>query len=355
MELGSSDTSTGKLLILGAGNWGTTLASLYAPARPTVLVARTPQSAESLAATRVNERYLPDVSLPDSLIITSCDQIEIDKDDLLLIAVPSHSVRSAVAPLASKLSGAVVVNASKGFEHLTLRTMSEVLIELLPETDVVTLSGPNIAREISAGLPTRAVLAGKRLGALSRAAEMLEHPNLVFETSRDLKGVELVGSLKGILAIAIGLADGMEMGDNFTGLLVTYGLREFAQLATFMGARDETVYSIAGLGDMVTSSLSSAGRNRRFGKLLAAGRTPEEALSEVGMVVEGVEMLRTVSRLERLNLTLPLFSTVRDIVEGQCRDPKHILVETVLHYGSPGHSSTKGERRRTATADTTAG
>ncbi|MFH0881753.1 MAG: NAD(P)H-dependent glycerol-3-phosphate dehydrogenase [bacterium] len=335
MVLPDRPQSTGRIVILGAGNWGTTLACLYAGSRPTILLTRTIEQTRELTEHRENRKYLPGIFLPEPLTILPAAGIELARDDLLLIAVPSHQVRRAVTPLIPQLDRGLVVNGAKGFEHSTLRTMSEVLIEMLPRTDVVTLSGPNIARELAAGKPTRAVLAGKRLEALSRAAQMLQHPQLVFETSRDLRGVELAASLKGTLAIAVGLADGFELGDNFISLLMTYGLREFATLATFMGADEATVYGIAGLGDMITSSLSPAGRNRRFGALLAKGIKFEDALEQVGMVVEGVEMLKTVSRLQELNLPLPLFTAVRDIVESQDVNARERLVSAVLHYGAP--------------------
>lgn len=326
--------SNGRIVILGAGNWGTTLAMLYSGRRKTLLLTHSVERARELNETQENCRYLPGFTLPDALVIQSAEEYRSLPDDLMIVAVPSHQVRDALAPLADSLAGGLVVNGAKGFEHSSLRTMSEVLMELLPRTDIVSLSGPNIAREIALGKPARAVLASKRLEPLSRAATMLQHPQLVFETSRDLKGVELSAALKGILAIAVGLADGLELGNNFISLLMTYGLREFVTLATFMGADETTVYGIAGIGDMLTSSLSSDGRNRRFGMLLAKGTTVEDALNQVGMVVEGVEMLKTISRLRELNLPLPLFTAVRDIVEHPEDGCRERLVHAVLHYGA---------------------
>jgi glycerol-3-phosphate dehydrogenase (NAD(P)+) len=334
MFLNESPEDPGRIVILGAGNWGTTLACLYGEDREVLLVAHTPEHARQIETDGQNKRYLPGVELPDHITVISSEHFTPEPGDILIAAVPSHQIRTAIAAHASELGGTLIVNAAKGFEHKTLRTMSEVLIDLLPHSDVISLSGPNIAREIAAGLPTRAVLAGKRLEALSRASKLLQHPSLVFETSRDLRGVELAASLKGILAIAIGMADGFHLGDNFTGLLMTYGLREFTELATFMGAKHETVYGIAGLGDMVTSSLSPSGRNRQFGRLIASGQSPRKALDEVGMVVEGFEMLRTIGRLEELNLPLPLFSTVRDIIERNGKEAKALLLDAVMHYGS---------------------
>ncbi len=322
----------GRLIVLGAGNWGTTLAILYAPVVATSLWTRTREQAELLQKEGENSQYLPKFRFPDSLRIEAADDAELNASDSLLIAVPSHKVRNAAESLSEVVDDHLVISAAKGFEHRTMKTMSEVLREIFPLADIVTLSGPNIAREIAEGKPTRAVLASKKLKALSRAAKILKNEQLIFETSLDQRGTELCASLKGIMAITVGLASGFELGDNFTGLLMTYGMREFATLAHFMGIEERTVYGIAGLGDMITSSLSPSGRNHRFGRLLAQGLGSDEALKAVGMVVEGVEMLKTINELEELNIAVPLFSTVKRIVDQPVAEARELLVGTVQNY-----------------------
>lgn len=328
----------GRLVVLGAGNWGTTLANIHAPFRETVLWTRTPEQAEELSSAHINSKYLPDVSLSSDLRIKYEQEDQLSSDDLLLIAVPSHQVRNAVISLKKRFPVKnLTVTASKGFEHLTMKTMSQVLKELLPNADIVVLSGPNIAREIAIGKPARAVLASKRLSALRLAARFLKNDTLIYETSRDVHGIELCASLKGILAIAVGLSDGLNLGDNFTGLIMTYGLHEFATIAKFMDINENTLYGIAGLGDIVTSSLSPSGRNRRFGRLLAQGKSTGEALESVGMVVEGVEMLKTIDELEDMRISVPLFSTIKRIVFGQHgKSVSETLLETVINYSNSG-------------------
>lgn len=330
----TTDSTTGRMIIVGAGNWGTTLAALYASRCPVVLWAQTDEHASEIQRSGRNERYLPSLELPESLEVERFLASEIAPEDLVVIAVPSHAVRETAQTLAPFLDRHVVVNAAKGFDHGTMKTMGEVLQETFPRAGVVTLSGPNIAREIAEGRPARAVLAGTSLGALSRAFDWLQHERFTLETSRDQRGVELCASLKGILAIAVGLADGFGLGDNFSSLLITYGLREFTTMTTFMGASERVVVGIAGLGDLITSSLSPAGRNRKFGRLLAEGLRRDEALARVGMVVEGVEMLKTVRQLEKMNVPLPLFAAVRRIVEGNASSARDELITTVLQYGS---------------------
>lgn len=334
-------TTQGHVVVAGAGNWGTTLAALYASARPTVLWTRDESRADTLLREGENRRYLPGVPLPRQLEIEPLGGRSLGREDILVMAVPSHQVGAVLPDLAHVVGGAVVVNAAKGFDVDRLRTLSEGIEEALPGRDVLALSGPNIAREIAEGKPAKAVLAGRNHAALRRALPVLTHDRFRLEPSLDRRGVELCAALKGMLAIAVGLVDGYHMGDNAAGLVIARGLAEFSDLATAMGASRHTVYGIAGLGDMVTSGLSPHGRNRRFGRLLAKGMDAEEALAKVGMVVEGVRMLGTVVRLERWHRSLPLLRTVQRIVDGIEVDPRRALLAVLM----AGESAGGGESR----------
>jgi len=229
-------------------------------------------------------------------------------------------------------NGQIVVNSAKGFEHHSMKTLSQVIEDVLPGVQLVVWSGPNIAHEIALGKPARAVLAGRDMSVLSRTARCLRNDGISFEISRDVRGVELCASLKGILAIAVGIADGLELGDNFIGLLISYGLGEFAAIAEFMGIPKATIYGIAGLGDCLTSSLSPYGRNRRFGRLIGKNTQPEDAMQQVGMVVEGVQMMMTITELEDLNVATPLFSMVKRIIFDPNGDIRDLIVDTVMNY-----------------------
>ena len=324
--------ASGDLVVVGAGNWGTTLARLLAPHRRTRLWTRTAQHAEAILGTGENQKYLPGLRLPPELVVEPFGASAPKPEDLILIAVPSHQVRAVAEQLLPIWEGQIIVNTAKGYEHHSMKTLSQVIQELLPAAQLVVWSGPNIAGELAVGKPTRAVLAGRDMAVLTRAVRMLRNGQVSFEISRDVRGVELCASLKGIIAITIGLADGLELGDNFIGLLVAYGLREFAAVAEFMGIAKDTIYGIAGLGDCVTSSLSPSGRNRRFGKLVGQGMPSEQAVQEVGMVVEGVQMLLTITELEDLSVPTPLFSAVKKIVFGHNGDHRELLVNTVMNY-----------------------
>ncbi|MFC2150730.1 NAD(P)H-dependent glycerol-3-phosphate dehydrogenase, partial [Calditrichota bacterium] len=277
---------------------------------------------------------MPGIKLPEELIVEPFGSSELAKDDIVLIVVPSSQVRNVAIEMESRLDGQLVVNCSKGFEHSTMKTLSQVLEEYIGTSPLVIWSGPNIAREIAEGKPTRAVLACRDMAVLARASRMLKNPLISFEISRDVRGVEMVASLKGIIAISIGLADGLELGDNFVGLVLSYALREFVAIAEFMEIPAHTIYGIAGLGDCVTSSLSPHGRNRRFGKLLAQGIPPQEAIKQVGMVVEGVAMMQTITELEDLNVPVPICSIIKKIIFEPNGDVRDLLVNTVMTYRS---------------------
>ena len=320
------------IVVIGAGNWGTTLAALLAPHRSTRLWTHSREHADQINQTGINGKYLPEVALPSQLDIEPFGASPMAMDDLILIAVPSHQVRMVAQQLQPDWNGQIVVNSAKGFEHHSMKTLSQVIEDVLPDVQLVVWSGPNIAHEIALGKPARAVLAGRNMSVLSRTARCLRNDGISFEISRDVRGVELCASLKGILAIAIGIADGLELGDNFIGLLISYGLGEFAAIAEFMGIPKATIYGIAGLGDCLTSSLSPYGRNRRFGRLIGKNTQPEDAMQQVGMVVEGVQMMMTITELEDLNVATPLFSMIKRIIFDPNGDIRDLIVETVMNY-----------------------
>jgi glycerol-3-phosphate dehydrogenase (NAD(P)+) len=196
----------GGIVIVGAGAWGTTLATLYAGLRPTRLWCRTREQADDLFRARENRRYLPGIGLPDTLAVECTQDSTLRAEDLVIIAVPSHRVREAVGNLAGIWAGQIIVNCSKGFEHVTMKTLSQVIMEIIPGAPLAVWSGPNLSRELAVGKVARAVLAGRDMAVLSRAARMLRHHQLSFEISRDMRGVELCAALKGIVAVTIGIA-----------------------------------------------------------------------------------------------------------------------------------------------------
>ena len=223
----------------------------------------------------------------------------------------------------------IIVNASKGVKHSTLMTVGQTFITHLPKIKFAALSGPTIARELVEGLPAKAVIASKNVSLLLYLQEVFENDLLTFEFSRDIKGVELAASLKGLIAIAVGISDGLGFKTNIIGLIMTYGLREFDTVMKFLGVKYSTVYGIAGMGDLITTCISDDSRNRKFGRLIAQGNSLDDALSEVGMEVEGVSMAKTIQKLSKFNLSIPLISCITRIIFEDVKDVRSELLNTI--------------------------
>ncbi len=321
-----------KIVVLGAGNWGTTLACLLSENSDVLLWTKTNEHAESINRNRENINNLKGIKLPDSLRAACKFENQINDDDIVLIAVPSNQLRPVLKELKKHLNGQIIVSASKGFEHKTFKTLSEVINDEVSASPVIVLSGPNIAREIAEGKPTKSVLASTDIASAARVAKVFKNNCLTFEICSDIKGVELCAALKGIVAIGVGISEGLGLGKNFTGLIMTYGLKEFKAISEFLGITEKTIYGIAGLGDLIATCLSTNSRNWRFGNLIGRGVNRDSALKEVGMVVEGVQMSRTIAEFEGLNISIPLFNTISKIIfepDGNNRDK---LTDCLMSY-----------------------
>ncbi|CAH2029924.1 NAD(P)H-dependent glycerol-3-phosphate dehydrogenase [Trichlorobacter ammonificans] len=321
-----------KVTVIGAGNWGTTLAKLFAESSDVVLGTHSAEHADEITTLRENRRYLPGIPLPERLTARPLAACGFDADDVVVLAVPSRALPELLQELRHRVNGTPLVCATKGFQHATFKTMGQLVRETIPESPLIVLSGPNIARELAGGLPSKAVLASHNLTALTRVARILRNDTLVFELSRDLDGVELCAALKGVIAVGVGIADGLQLGDNMTALLMTYGLREFVEIAEFLEIRHKTIYGIAGLGDLITTCISPNSRNRRFGRLLGEGVATDEALARVGMVVEGVQMARTIVEMGDLNITIPLFTTIARAIFEDNRSLRDEFTACLMHY-----------------------
>jgi len=321
-----------KIIVIGAGNWGTTLSCIFSRKHDVSLWTNTFEGAEEINTRKENIKYLKGIPLPARVKAAQKFTEPIEQDDLSIIAVPSNHLREVAQELSTHITGQPVVCGTKGFEHTTLKTMSEVIQEEIPGSPVVVISGPNIAAEIAFGKPTKAVLACKDFGALPLVAKVLKNEYMSFEISNDVKGVELCAALKGIIAIGVGIADGLELGKNFMGLLMTYGLKEFSDIAGFLGINPKTIYGIAGLGDLIATCLSPNSRNRKFGYLLGKGIDRDTALMQVGMVVEGVQMAKTIAEFDNLNIPIPLFSTIAKIIFQPNGHVPQTFVDCLINY-----------------------
>jgi glycerol-3-phosphate dehydrogenase (NAD(P)+) len=300
--------------VLGAGSWGTALAIQFARrGRPVRLWGRNPERLAAIAASRRNERYLPSVTFPPSLQIEPDLRAALTGSRDVLVVVPSLALREMLTELVPHLAAAMhVAWATKGFEQGSGKLPHQVAREVLgPERRIAVLSGPTFAREVGAGLPTAMTIASPDAAYAQTLARELSSENFRAYTSSDILGVEIGGAVKNALAVGAGLSDGLGFGANTRIALITRGLKEMTRLGVALGARAETFMGLAGLGDLVLTCTDDQSRNRRFGLLLAAGRSPEAALAEIGLSVEGYAAARAIEAVAaRAGVEMPLCAMV---------------------------------------------
>jgi len=306
------------IAVLGAGSWGTALAiQLARSGRTTRLWGRDAQQLRVLSQERVNARYLPGASFPDSLIVV--DELSAALQGALdvLVSVPSHSFRSLLMEIAPRLEPATrVAWATKGFEVASGKLPHQVAREVLgSERPMAVLSGPTFAREVGKGLPTAMTVASTNAEFANALALGLSSNNFRAYTSTDIVGVEVGGAVKNVLAVGAGLSDGMGFGANTRIALITRGLVEMTRLGVTLGAQRDTFMGLAGLGDLVLTCTDDQSRNRRFGLLLAAGKTPDQALAEIGQAVEGYLAAKAVHLVaQRASVDMPICSGIYHVL-----------------------------------------
>jgi glycerol-3-phosphate dehydrogenase (NAD(P)+) len=298
-----------KVAVVGCGSWGSVFAALLAERDHEVtLVCRDPEQARAIAKTGRNPRYLTEVDL-SGVVADTLEQVESDFE-LICVAVPSKAFREVVEVLPGE---APVLSLAKGLDPASGERLSRV-VEGRP---VAVLTGPNHAEEIAEGLPAAAVIASEDGELAHRLQHELISPRFRIYLNTDLVGVELSAAAKNVMALAAGAVDGLALGDNAKAALVARGLAEMTRLGEACGARAETFAGLAGMGDLVVTSWSRHSRNRRAGELISRGTPVEEALAEIGMVVEGLTtapVLRDLSR--RLGIELPITEAVCEVLEG---------------------------------------
>lgn len=310
-----------RIAVLGAGSWGTTLALLLEEkGYRTVLWEYFPELAERLVADRENRRFLPGVPIPRSVTITSELDDALEGATHLIFAVPSHTIRdtarrAAASPAFNDRS--VVINVAKGLEEKTLCRMSEVLGQELPQSRrmIVGLLGPSHAEEVSRRMPTSIVVAGPDQAILEETQHIFMTEHFRVYTNTDLTGVELGVSLKNTIAIAAGICDGLGFGDNTKAALITRGLAETKRLSCKLGAREETLSGLAGVGDLIVTCMSRHSRNRFVGEQIGSGRKLKDILAEMVMVAEGVKTTKAAVKLAvKARVELPIAEQVYKVL-----------------------------------------
>ncbi|MGH7643187.1 MAG: NAD(P)H-dependent glycerol-3-phosphate dehydrogenase [Candidatus Dormibacteria bacterium] len=309
-----------KLVILGAGSWGLALAELlHAPEREVSLWFRRPELAEEVARTRVHPLYLSQLQLSPAIQVTGDLEQACSGAATVIFAAPTHGQRAVaerVRPLVRQAS--LVISASKGFEPDSALTMTELLAEVLGESEaskLVALSGPNLAPEVAAHMPTAAVVAASNPEARTLAVRRLDAPSWRLYANDDPQGVEFAGAMKNVIAIAAGVCDGLGVGDNAKAAIITRGLSEMTRLGVRAGANPFTFAGLAGVGDCLATCISHLSRNRTLGERIGKGESPEAAQAETPMVAEGANASRAALLLaRRYQVEIPITQAVHAIL-----------------------------------------
>ena len=310
-----------KIAVFGAGTWGIALARLLAAnGRAVTVWSAIPAELKSLSTTHRHPN-LPGMELPAALHYTADIAEACTGRDILLFAVPSPFVRATAKKAAPHIpEGQLIVDVAKGVEDKTLMTMSEIIEDELAKgkrtARVVALSGPTHAEEVALDLPTTIVSASPDLEAAEVVQEVFSNTCMRVYTNTDIKGVELSGAMKNVIALGVGISTGLGYGDNARAALITRGIAEIARLGVAMGCNVQTFAGLAGIGDLIVTATSMHSRNNRAGILIGKGESPEQAVKEVGMVVEGINALPAAMELaEKYHVEMPIAQTVNAIVK----------------------------------------
>lgn len=303
--------------VLGAGSWGTALSVLLCDNGHQVTTWSIDESeVNMLNEKREHETKLPGVKLPDTLIVTNDLEEAIKGKDFLVLAVPSPFTRSTAAKMRPYVAdGQIIVDVAKGIEESTLMTLSQQISQEIPQADVAVLSGPSHAEEVGRRLPTTCVIGARTRKTAEYLQSMFISKVFRVYTSPDILGIELGGSLKNVIALAAGIADGLGYGDNTKAALITRGIAEIARLGVKMGGRLESFTGLTGIGDLIVTCASVHSRNRKAGYLIGQGRSVQEAMDEVKMVVEGVYSAKAAAKLaEKYQVAMPIVEEVNQVL-----------------------------------------
>ena len=304
--------------MVGAGSWGTTVASLVAHNADTTLWARREDLVEEINSRHTNSAYLPSATLPETLRASSDLDELIARADVVAMAVPSQGFRDVAARVATSIGKTTpIVSLSKGLERSTLMRMSQVLAESMPGRPVAVLSGPNLAREILAGQPAASVVACADDAVATALQELFSRPTFRLYTNPDVVGCEIGGVVKNVIAIAAGIAQGFGFGDNTKATLVTRGLAEMTRLGVAMGAHPLTFAGLAGMGDIMATCASMQSRNTQVGVRLGKGESIGDIVASMNMVAEGVKSSSVVVELaHKMGVEMPIAEQVARVCDG---------------------------------------
>ena len=329
--------------VIGGGSWGTALAILLRNKGYKVdMWMRNREQSFEMNSTRENKRFLPNVKLPGNLNVSSDLEKTIYNKDVILLAVPTHGVREVLNNSKNFIGGdQIIVNVAKGIENDSLLRISQIVKEILPQNKYAILSGPSHAEEVAINIPTTVVSASEDMEVAHHIQDLFITPTFRVYTNPDVIGVELGGSLKNIIALGAGISDGLSYGDNTKAALMTRGIFEIAKLGEKLGANPNTFSGLSGIGDLIVTCTSMHSRNRRAGILIGQGKNMEEAIREVGMVVEGIKTTKSAYILgKKYNVSMPITSEIYNVLYENAdvkaavdrlmqRDKKHEMEDVV--------------------------
>lgn len=328
-----------KVAIIGAGSWGTALATvLHTNGHEVTIWSIMEDEIKMLVECHEHKDKLPGVTLPSDMIFTTDLESAIKGKDMLVLAVPSVFTRSTAKSMKPFVEeNQVIVCVAKGIEETTLMTISEVVEEEIPQADVAIMCGPSHAEEVGIGLPTTVVAGANTKTTAEKVQDFFMNEVFRVYTSPDVLGMELGGSIKNVIALAAGMADGLGYGDNTKAALITRGIAEVSRLAIAMGANVETLNGLTGIGDLIVTCESKHSRNRKAGMLMGQGYTMDEATKEVKMVVEGIYSAKAALALsKKYNVEMPIIEGVNQVLF-EDRLAKDVVKELMLRGKRPEH------------------
>ena len=303
------------IAIIGSGSWGVALAIHLAKLGNNIKIWSFAEEERDLINKEKKCKFLQNVVIPDGIECTTSFKETIEDSDFIVHVTPSKFTRNIVKQYKEFVTNQPIVICSKGFEKDTMMTLDEVIKEEIPNAKIAVLSGPSHAEEVSISVPTVLVVASKYDAVLKMVQDTFMSDRMRVYTSRDVKGVELGGALKNIIAFCAGVAAGIGLGDNTFAALITRGLAELSRLGVALGGQKETLYGLSGLGDLIVTCLSEHSRNRKAGKLIGQGRSLEETKKEVGMTIESIDNIEVAHELGKLhNIEMPIVEAVYGIL-----------------------------------------
>lgn len=330
-----------KVSVLGAGTWGTALTILLAENKHEVtLWSKLPREIEELDKNRTSIKNLPGAVLPETVKVTTDLEEALKEPEMIVMAVASVFVRETAKVISSKIpQGMIIVNVAKGVEEATLKTLTEVIEDEIPQAEVAVLSGPSHAEEVSRKIPTTIVAGAKKKQVADKIQDTFMNEFFRVYTSPDVIGIELGGSLKNVIALAAGVLDGMGLGDNTKAALMTRGIAEISRLGVAMGGKYETFAGLSGMGDLMVTCTSKHSRNRNAGFLIGQGKTAKEAMAEVNQTVEGVLSARAAYKLgQKYGVELPIVEQVNKVLFEE-KPVKEAIYELLIRQKTEEHTA----------------